>query len=85
MSERRRLSRYHNLRALRAGKLRFNGAVVDCTIRDLSSRGASLEAENVAALPDSFELLCGPDGSSRVCSVTWWKTTQVGVSFIEDL
>jgi hypothetical protein len=82
MAERRRVPRYT---VQKAGKIRLNGSFVDCTIRDLSSRGACLEVETPALLPDSFELLLGLDGASRFCWIVWKKAARIGVSFIEDL
>jgi hypothetical protein len=83
MEERRRHQRY---KTLRSAKIRFNGGfVTDCTIRDLSTNGACLETADAAALPSSFELLLGADGSSRFCTVAWKSATHLAVSFSEDV
>jgi hypothetical protein len=55
---------------------------VSCTVRDLSATGARLRVENLASIPDTFELIIAVDGLEASCEVVWRKTNEVGVKFI---
>ena len=71
-SERRLLSR--------AGTIEFDGDVIDCTVRNLSSTGAMLDVANPVGIPDHFTLIL-PDGHYTSCKVVWRKQTRIGVTF----
>jgi hypothetical protein len=65
----------------RAAKISFAKQHVICTVRSLSSTGASIEATNIAAIPDNFSLLMEMESKARRCAVVWRKPTQIGVEF----
>jgi hypothetical protein len=65
----------------RAAKISFARQHVTCTVRSLSATGASIEAANTAAIPDSFNLLMEMESTTRRCAVVWRKPTQIGVEF----
>jgi len=77
-SDKRRAAR-RNVK--RAAKISFAKQHVTCTVRSLSATGASIEATNVAAIPDSFNLLMEMESTTRRCAVVWRKPTQIGVQF----
>jgi hypothetical protein len=78
MEERRRTPRQ---RVLKAGTISFGGASIDCTIRNLTSLGASLNVASPIGIPDKFVLVLQSDQSTRACIVVWRKEKQIGVSF----
>ena len=77
--ERRNVARH---RSLKRAQIVFKGhaATIDCTVRNLSDRGASLNVENSIGIPDSFDLVLD-HASGRDCRVTWRKVTRIGVAF----
>jgi len=75
--ERRTVQRH---RTLKAGKIVLHGeSVLDCTIRNLSSTGASIAVPNAATVPAEFELQF--DGDIRLCEVAWRRMGRLGVKF----
>ena len=80
VSERRRVARS---RTLKSGKiiLGTRTSLIDCTIRNLSARGALLLAPNLVGIPEAFELLLDADQSRRSCRVIWKGYNRVGVEF----
>ena len=55
MEERRKEARR---RTLKAGKIMIDGkSVIDCTVRNLTYKGANLEVGSPVGIPDTFELL----------------------------
>ncbi len=65
----------------RAAKISFAKQHVTCTVRSLSATGASIEATNLAAIPDNFSLLMEMESTARRCAVVWRNSTQIGVEF----
>jgi hypothetical protein len=55
-------------------------ATIDCTVRNLSDRGACLNVESYIGIPDTFDLVLD-NAPVRSCRVTWRKATQIGVAF----
>jgi hypothetical protein len=41
-------------RVLKAAKIEYGGATIDCTVRDLSITGAALEVPNQIGIPAKF-------------------------------
>lgn len=78
MDERRRI---HRQRVLKAGTISFGGASIDCTVRNLTSLGASLHVASPLGIPDRFALVLRADNTTRQCIVVWRKLKQIGVSF----
>lgn len=69
-------------RVLRAGTIEFNGGVIDCTVRNLSSTGALLEVESPIGISDQFTLVLTSDGNhTSPCRVEWRKPKRIGFSF----
>jgi hypothetical protein len=69
-------------RVLKRAHIAFkgHGVTIDCTVRNLSDRGACLNVESSIGIPDTFDLML--DGASvRDCRVTWRKATRIGVGF----
>lgn len=78
MEERRRTQRQ---RVFKAGTISFGGASIDCTIRNLTSLGASLNVASPVGIPDKFVLIVRSDDTTRQCIVVWRKEKQIGVAF----
>jgi len=76
--ERRSAQRH---RTLKAGKivLHQGASVLDCTIRNLSTAGASIAVPNTTTVPAEFELQF--DGDTRHCEVAWRRLDRLGVKF----
>ena len=69
-------------RVLKGAHITFKDhrATIDCTVRNLSERGACLKVESPIGIPDTFDLVLDP-ASVHHCRVTWRKATQIGVDF----
>lgn len=65
---------------LRAGTIEFNGGAIDCTVRNLSSKGALLEVVSPIGIPDEFTLVLS-GGHQTVCRIVWLAATRIGVAF----
>ena len=70
-------------RVLKGGKIVFTDAmrVIDCTIRDLSEKGARLVIANTIGVPDSFQLFEKSSGMLYPATVVWRQTNALGVKF----
>jgi hypothetical protein len=82
MAERRTVPRN---RTLKSGKIRVSTrmSLIDCTIRNLSTKGALLLVPNVLDIPDEFKLEMS-DRTTRDCRVTWRGDNRVGVEFAQN-
>jgi hypothetical protein len=70
-------------RTLKAGKIMINNkSIIDCTVRNLTYKGASLEVGSPVGIPDSFELSIPIDNLTRKCRVSWRQEQKVGVYFV---
>jgi hypothetical protein len=80
MDERRNALR---ARALKSAKIIFNhrSSTIDCTVRNLSDRGAKLIVGTQVGIPKAFDLSFPADGTSRPCKVIWRKEGELGVEF----
>ena len=81
MEERRKEGRRRTLKAARiliAGK-----SVIDCTVRNLTAKGASLEVGSPVGIPDTFELSIPVDNLTRKCKVNWRQQRKIGVEFVD--
>jgi hypothetical protein len=80
ISERRQVARQ---RALLRGKLLFNHGlnVADCTIRDISERGARLVFSEAIATPDELELHIPQKGQTIKVRIAWRRAQEAGVVF----
>lgn len=79
MEDRRRVSRN---RTLKSGKILVHAhtSLVDCTVRNLSPKGALLVVSSLAGIPESFELLLEPKRRHQ-CRVIWRGENRLGVEF----
>ena len=76
MNEKRNSPRH---RVLKAGTIEFNGGVITCMVRNLSSAGAALDVPSPVGIPEYFTLIA--DGSHLPCRVVWRKEKRIGVAF----
>ena len=68
---------------LKGGRIVFNAgrSTIDCTVRNLSSRGAKLQVNSVVGIPETFDLVL--EGASRqACRVKWRTLKEIGVEFV---
>ena len=68
-------------RVLKAGLIAFEGATVDCTIRNISSGGAGVELKSPVELPQAFRLVVQADDCICWCRIAWRQGQRLGVSF----
>ena len=69
-------------RVLKTGKIAFGRAgIIDCTVRNVSDRGACLLVTSPLGIPENFNLLLDAEKTSKPCRVVWQKETQIGVEF----
>ena len=68
-------------RAVKGAVIRSDEGLVECVVRNLSSKGARLAFANVAAVPAQFQRKVGPSGAWRTATVRWRRGDEVGVSF----
>jgi hypothetical protein len=65
----------------RTARISFARQNLVCTVRNVSATGASIQVDDVAAIPDSFRLVMEMETAARRCVVVWRKTKQIGVQF----
>ena len=70
-------------RVLKEGKIVFADALclMDCTIRDMSDRGAKLIVSNTLAIPLSFQLYEKSSGKLYPATIAWRQCNAIGVKF----
>jgi PilZ domain len=71
----------HRNRVLKRGSITFSGGGIDCTVRNLSARGASLDVASPVGLPTNFTLVIEADHFSRRCHPVWSSPKRIGVAF----
>jgi hypothetical protein len=83
MIERRALARH---KTFIKGRIYFNNRLssMDCIVRDITDRGARLEASESVALPDAFELYLPNKDEHFFARVEWRKGSHLGVSWSGD-
>ncbi len=52
---------------------------LQCTVRNLSSKGASLQVQTTVGIPAKFDVII--EGERRPCHSTWRTDTKLGVLF----
>ncbi len=67
---------------LKGGHIVFNGgrSTIDCTVRNLSPKGAKLTVSSVVGIPDTFDLVLATH-SKQPCRVAWRRLKEIGVEF----
>jgi hypothetical protein len=68
-------------RVLKAGVIEVSGGTINCTVRNLSSVGASLDVSTPVGIPDTFILTIPSDGLRFACRVVWRKAERIGIRF----
>jgi hypothetical protein len=71
------------MRTLKSARILFNHhqSAIDCTVRNLSPRGARLDVASALGIPDEFDVIFDADRTIRPCRMVWHKETQLGVEF----
>ena len=75
----------HRSRTYKAGTIDFGIGSFDCTVRNLSTKGASLETASPFGLPDRFNLYISSNGTRKACRVVWRRGQRLGVVFIASV
>jgi hypothetical protein len=81
MQERRATARQ---RVFKAGSIEFDGASVDCTIRNLSAAGAALDVTNPIGIPHEITLNIVARQARRHAFIVWRRERRVGVMFAQN-
>jgi hypothetical protein len=68
-------------KVLKRGSITFRGGSIDCTVRNLSSSGASIDVVSPMGLPPTFTLIIEADHFSRRCRPVWSSQKRIGVAF----
>ena len=69
------------LRVFKAGMIEFGGAGIDCTMRNISASGASLEVASPVGIPHEISLSVPTRQLRRHGYIVWRKERKVGVVF----
>ena len=68
-------------RVLKTGTIAFDGAGIDCVVRNISANGAALEVESQIGIPKEFKLVISAEHFNGFCRVLWRKAKRIGVVF----
>jgi hypothetical protein len=78
MNERRATKRQ---RVFKAGTIEFDGSGVDCTIRNISPDGATLDVASPIGIPHEITLNIASSHERQNCRIVWRKEKRIGVAF----
>ena len=78
MEERRAAPRQ---RVFKAGTIEFDGAAIDCTVRNISDRGAGLDVAGPCGIPHEVTLNILTRQVRQHCYVIWRNEKRIGVAF----
>jgi len=80
MVERRQVQR---TRMLKGAKIILNdqASVIDCTVHNLTNRGACAQLAGSLAIPPTFHLTFDSGRSRRKCQLIWRTENKIGISF----
>ena len=70
-------------RVFKGATITFEGSGIACTVRNISERGAAIDLENPALLPQSFTLSISRDNFVRNCRSVWRSDRRVGLAFVQ--
>lgn len=56
---------------------------LECTVRNLSETGASLQVSTTLGLPQDFDVII--DGARRRCHSMWRADTKIGIRFSPEV
>jgi diguanylate cyclase (GGDEF)-like protein len=70
-------------RTLLAGKIisNYGQSSIDCVVRRISERGATLTTESPLGIPTQFHLLIPGEGPPRPCKLIWQSGEELGLEF----
>ncbi len=68
-------------RVFKAGSLEFAGRQVDCTVRNISALGATVEVGSSNGIPHEVVLEVIQRGERYACYVVWRDSRKLGVIF----
>ena len=68
-------------KVLKGATIAFEGSGVECTVRNLSSKGAALDVASSVGVPPSFMLVIEADQFIRRCRPVWRSDKRIGVAF----
>jgi hypothetical protein len=71
------------LHVFRAGTIEFDGAGIDCTLRNISAGGAALEVASPLGIPHEITLSVPTSQLRRHGFVVWRKEKRIGVTFVD--
>lgn len=60
------------------------GQAIECTVRDISPRGARLRVPNPQAVPPEFELVFRDSGRTRPARIRWRGRAEIGIAFTRE-
>jgi len=77
---------HHRNRVCYGGLIAFNGrnSTLDCVVRNFSPRGARIEFENSAMLPDSVDFEVARKGLTCLARLVWRDHGTAGLVFCEE-
>jgi hypothetical protein len=75
--ERRKAVRH---RTFKGASIEFGGGAIDCTVRNLSEKGATLDVASSVGIPDKFNLHLKGEHIHK-CRLIWRKEARIGVEF----
>jgi len=68
-------------RVFKAGAIEFAGTGIDCTIRNISPKGAAVDVTNPVGIPHEMTLNLLTGQLRQHCYVIWRKEKRIGVAF----
>lgn len=68
-------------RVFKGGTITFDGAGVDCTVRNMSDSGAALDVAEPVAIPPTFRLAIEADDFIARARVVWHRGRRFGIAF----
>lgn len=70
-------------RTLLAGKIvsDFGQSSIDCVVRRMSDRGATLQTDSHLSIPKAFHLLISGEGPPRAARLIWQSGNEIGIEF----
>ena len=78
MEEKRK---YQRTEINEAAYVSSGGAVMSCTVRNISPEGAAIDVENPAFVPQRFRLVMARDSTVHECSIIWIQGSRIGLTF----
>jgi hypothetical protein len=68
-------------KAYKAAKILLGkNSVIDCTLRNVSKKGACVEVVSPVGIPNAFQIAIGDE--VRDCRIEWTTAKRLGVAFL---